>query len=217
MRTGSGKSTLLRLLAGELTPARGSVTGSVPEVQAVKTRAFKPAVAPVRKVHREIDMSAQGLKTGTVEPSDRTHVAGYRPDCQVLVAASDGLSNHLFDKKSPDASATETIGNDDRFDLAAGPAIKQASKADNPAVEIGHPGRHSFGHGEIVVEPAPGIVASDRRVFVNPSMMLGQFQPQHPAGGIVRRRVVADNNVGRGYRARQLAVLHGDRLPDLRC
>jgi hypothetical protein len=46
----------------------------------VETRAFNPAVMPVGKVHRQIDMSAQGLKTGVVEPSDRTYVAGYRPD-----------------------------------------------------------------------------------------------------------------------------------------
>lgn len=54
--------------------------GSVPEIQAVETRAFKPALMSVGKVHREIDMSTQGLKTGVVEPSDRTYVAGYRPD-----------------------------------------------------------------------------------------------------------------------------------------
>ena len=54
--------------------------GSVPEIQAVQTRAFKPAVMPAGKVHREIDMSAQGLKTGVVELPDRTYVAGYRPD-----------------------------------------------------------------------------------------------------------------------------------------
>jgi hypothetical protein len=73
------------------------VTGSVPEIQAGQTRAFKPAVLSVGKVHREIDMSAQGLKTGVVEPPDRTYVAGYRPDRQVLIAASDGRSNHPFD------------------------------------------------------------------------------------------------------------------------
>ena len=41
---------------------------------------FMPAVASVGKVHREIDMSAQGLETGVVEPPDRIYVAGYRPD-----------------------------------------------------------------------------------------------------------------------------------------
>jgi hypothetical protein len=46
----------------------------------VETRAFKPAVASGGKVHREIDMSTQGLKAGVVEPPDRTHVADYRPD-----------------------------------------------------------------------------------------------------------------------------------------
>jgi len=47
-------------------------------------------------------------------------------------------------------------------------------------------------------------------------MVLSQFHPQHPTGGIVSRRVVPDTNVGRGYRARRLAALHGDRLPVLR-
>ena len=46
----------------------------------MQTRAVKPAVVSIGKVHREIDMSAQGLKTGAVEPPDRTHVASYRPD-----------------------------------------------------------------------------------------------------------------------------------------
>ena len=95
-------------------------SGSVPEIQAVETLTFMPAVASVGKVHREIDMPAQGL----------------------------------------------------------------------------------------------GIAASDGRVFVEPSMVLGQFRPQHPASRIVTRRVVADNNAGRGCRARQFAVLHADRLPD---
>jgi hypothetical protein len=179
-------------------------------------RAVEPAVASAGQVHREIDMSAQGLKTGVVEPLDRTHVAGYRPDRQVLIAAGGGLSNYPFDQKSPDAPATETISDDDRFDLATGAALEQARKTDDPAIEIGHPRCHSFRYSEIAVERTPGIVASDRRVFVYPSMMLSQFRPQHPAGGIVIRRVVADTNAGRGYRARQLAALHGDRLPGLR-
>ena len=177
---------------------RSVAPGSVPEVQAVETRAFKPAMAPAGQVHREIDMSAQGLKAGVVEPPDRTHVAGYRPDRQVLMAASDGLSSYPFDKKPPDAPVTQTTSDDDRFDLAAGAAIEQARKTDNPAIEIGHPGRYPFWHGEIIVERTPGIVASDGRVFVYPPVMLSQFRPQHPAGGIVRRRVVADNNAGRG-------------------
>src|SRR5580704_2934244 len=160
-------------------------------------------------------MPAQGLETSVVEPPDRAHVPGYRPDRQVLVAAGGGLGNDPLDKKSPDAPAAEPVSDDDRFDLATGPAIKQARETDHPAVEIGHPRCHSFWSREIVVEHAPGIVASDRGVFVYPSMVLGQFRPQHPAGGIVSRRVVADTDVGRGYRARQLAVLHGDRLPDL--
>ena len=176
-------------------------------------RAVKPAVVRAGQVHPEIDMSAQGLETGVVEPSDRTYVAGYRPDRQVLIAASDGLSNYPFDKKSPNAPAAEPIGNDDRFDLATGASVKQAGKTDNPAIEVGHPRCHSFWYRQIVVEPAPGIVASDRRLFVYHSMMLGQFHPQRPAGGIVSRRVVADPDVGRGYRARHLAALHSDRLP----
>jgi hypothetical protein len=44
---------------------------------------------------------------------------------------------------------------------------QQARKTDNRTVEIGHPGRHSFWHSEIVVERPAGIVASDRRVFVS--------------------------------------------------
>ena len=110
----------------------------------METRAVKPAVVSVGKVHREIDTSAQGLETGIVESSDRIHVAGYRPDRQALIAAGDGLSNYPFDKKSPNPPATETISNDDRFDLATGAAIKQARKTDNPTIEIGHPRCHSF-------------------------------------------------------------------------
>jgi hypothetical protein len=165
----------------------------------VEALTFMPAVASVGKVHREIDVSAQGLKTGVIERSDRTHVAGYRPDRQVLMAASDGLSNYPLDKKSPNAPAAETISDDDGFDLSAGPAIKQPRKADNPAIEIGHPGRHSFGHGEIVIESDTGIVAPDGRVFVDPSMVLSQFHPQHAASRIVSRGVVTDNNAGCGY------------------
>jgi hypothetical protein len=134
-----------------------------------------PAVASVGKVHREIHMSAQGLETGGVKRSDRTHVADYRPDRQVLIAASGSLGHYPFNKKSPDAPAAETISNDDWFDLSAGPAIKQAGKTDDPAIEIGHPGRHSFWLGQVVVERAPGIVASGRRVFVDPPVMLGQL------------------------------------------
>ena len=82
------------------------------------------------------------------------------------MAASDGLSNDPFDKKPPNAPATETVSDDDRFDLATGAAIKQARKTDNPAIEIGHPRCHPFWYSEIVVERTPGIVASDRRVLV---------------------------------------------------
>ena len=59
--------------AGRASPDRQP--GSVPEIQAVDTCAFNPTVMPVGKVHRQIDMSAQVLKTGVVEPSDRTYVA----------------------------------------------------------------------------------------------------------------------------------------------
>jgi hypothetical protein len=101
------------------------VSGSVPEIQAVETRASKPAVESAGQVHREIDMSTQGLETSVIEPSDRTHVAGYRPDRQVLIAASDGLGYYSFYKKSPNSPATEAISDDDRFDLATGATIKQ--------------------------------------------------------------------------------------------
>ena len=110
----------------------------------MQTRSVEPEVVSAGQVHGEVDMSAQGLKTGVVEPADRPHVAGYRPDGQVLIAASAGLSNYPSDKKSPDAPVTETISDDDRFDLTTGAAIKQAGKTDNPAVEIGHPRCHSF-------------------------------------------------------------------------
>jgi hypothetical protein len=163
----------------------------------VETSTFEPKVVSVGKVHREIDMSTQCLEAGVVKSSDRTHVAGYRPNREILIAASDGLSDYPFDKNSSHASAAKTTGDDDRLDLAAGPAIKQAGKADNPTIEIGHPGRHSFWHSQIVVKGIPRIVASDRGVFVDPSMMLSQFHPQHPTGGIVSRRIVTDNDVGR--------------------
>ena len=82
------------------------------------------------------------------------------------MAASDGLSNDPFDKKPSNAPDTETISDNDWFDLTTGATIKQARKADNPAIEIGHPRRHPFWCSEIVVERTPRIVASDRRVLV---------------------------------------------------
>src|SRR5262249_48243129 len=127
----------------------------------------------------------QGLEASVVKPSDRTHVAGYRPDREILIAASDGLSNYPFHKNSSHAPATKTTSDDDRFDLADGPAIKQTRKADNPTIEIGHPGCDSFWHSQIFVERISGMVASDSGVFVDPSMMLSQFHPQHPTDGIV--------------------------------
>lgn len=139
-----------------------------------------------------------------------TASTGYGPDREVLVAAGGGLGDYPFDETPPNAPATEIIGDDDRLDLAAGPAIEQAGKTDNPAIEIGHPGCRSFWHSEIVVKPAPGIVALDRGVPVQPPVMLGQLRPQRPASGIVSRRVVADAK----RRTRQFTVLHGDRLPD---
>ena len=88
--------------------------GSVAEIQAVETRALKPAVVPAGQVHREVDMSAQGLKSGVVEPPDRAHVAGHRPDRQVPIAASDGLGNYPSDKKPPHAPAAKTLSDNDR-------------------------------------------------------------------------------------------------------
>lgn len=192
------------------------VPGSVPEVQAVETRPFKPSVVPVGQVHREVDMSAQYLKAGVVEPLDRAHVAGYRPDRQVLMAPGGSLRDYPLEEKPPDPPAAQTAGDHDRLDLATGPVVKQAREADNPAIKAGHPGRHPFRRCEIGVEGTPGIVASDGRVFVYPPVMLGQFRPQHPASAIVSRRVVADDKAGRGYLTCQLAVLHGDRVPVLR-
>ena len=181
----------------------------------METLAFKPAVMSVGKVHREINMSTQGLEAGVVEPSDRTHVAGHRPDRQILIAASDGLSDHPLDKKSANALAAETVGDHNRFDFAAGPLVQQTGQTDNPTIEISHPGRHSFSGCEIVVERSPRIVASNRGILIDPSMMLRQFDPQQPARRIVSRRVVTDNNVGCRYRASELAVLHDYRLPHL--
>ena len=67
----------------------------------METFAFMPGVASAAKVHREIDMSAQGLETGGVKRSDRTHVAGYRPDRQVLIAASGSLGHYPFMRAVP--------------------------------------------------------------------------------------------------------------------
>jgi hypothetical protein len=134
-------------------------------------------MASVGEVDREIDMPSEGLEAGVIEPADGTHVAGYGPDCDALIAASDGLGNDSFDKEPPNASAAETFGDDDGLDFAAGALIKQAGKTDNPTTELGHPGRHSFWRSEIVVERTRGIVASHRRLFVDPSMMLDQLHP----------------------------------------
>lgn len=76
-------------------------------------------------------MSAQGLEAGFVEPPDRTHVAGHRPDRQGLIAASGGLGNYPFEKKPPHSPAAKTLSDDDRFDLAAGTAVKQTRKTGN--------------------------------------------------------------------------------------
>lgn len=81
------------------------------------------------------------------------------------MAASGGLSDRPFDKKPSGAPATETFSDDDWFGLGARPAIKQPRKTDDPAIEVGHPGRHPAARSEIVVESAPGIVASGRRAF----------------------------------------------------
>jgi hypothetical protein len=69
-----------RVRCAEVRGADRQVWASVPEIQAVETRAFEPAVVSAGKIHREIDMPTQGLKTGVVEPSDCTHVARYGPD-----------------------------------------------------------------------------------------------------------------------------------------
>lgn len=178
--------------------------------------AVKPAVPPAGQVHRQVDMTAQGPEAGVVEMPDRTHVAGHGPDRQVLVAAGGGLGGCPLDEEPPDAPAAERAGDDDRLDLTAGPAVKQARETDHPATGLRHPGRHPLRQGEVAIEPAAGIIAPDGGVFVDPPVMLGQFRPQQTAGCVVSRRVAADRNAGHGRRARHLAVAHRDRLPDLR-
>jgi hypothetical protein len=165
----------------------------------METGPVEPAVTSLGKVHGEVDMSTQSLKTSVVEPPDGSHVASYRPDRQVLMAASDSFGNCPLDEKSPNASATEAISYDHWFDLSAGSPIEESRKPGNPTIEFGYPGRHSFSEREIIIKGTPGIAAADRRVLVYTSMMLSQLDPQHPRGRVVSRRVVTDDNAGLGW------------------
>jgi hypothetical protein len=104
----------------------------------VETPPFKPAMMSLGEVDRQVDMSTQRLKARLLEASDRTQVARHRPDRQVLIAASGGFCDYLFDEKSSNASAAESITYHDRFDLPPGPAVEKTRQADNPTMQICH-------------------------------------------------------------------------------
>jgi len=155
---------------------------SVLEVQPVKVRAVQPAVASLGQIHGEIHVSPQGPEAGIEETLDGIHVAGHWANSKVFIAPGNRLGHDPIDQPPSHPSATKPFGNDDGFNLSAGPVIEKARQTHDRSLGLSDPGGHSLGYRQVGVESRSRIVASDRTVLIDPPMLFSQFDPQRSAG-----------------------------------
>jgi len=138
-----------------------------------------------------LDVSPQGLEAGMVEASDGVHVAGDWANGKVFVASGNRLGNHLVNQLSTDPSATKALGDHDGLHLPVPPVIEKARQPHDPSFGLSDPGGDSLWRRQVGVESRSWVVASDRVVLIDPSMLFSQFDPQRPAGCVVARDVTA--------------------------
>ena len=158
---------------------------SVLEVQPVKVGAVQPLVPSLDQIHGEIHVSPQGPEAGIVQTLDGVHVAGHGADGKVFMASVNRLGHHLIYQLLSHPSASKRFGNDDGFNLPAGPVIEEARKTYDRSLGLSDPGGHSLGYVRWESNSNPGIVASDRMVLIDPSMVFSPFDPQRSAGCVV--------------------------------
>ena len=158
-------------------------------------------MSPWGQVHGEIDVPAQRLEPSGVEPADSSNVAGHRADGQVFVTTVESLLDNPADEPPPDAPIPGSLGHDDRLDFPARTSVEQTSQTDDPGVRLGHPGSDPLRHSEVTIESRSRVVAADRRVPVDTSVVLRQLCPQRPAGAVVAFGVVAHDDLRRSWRA----------------
>ena len=175
-------SVVVRCAAGRGSVFLADSISSVLELQSVEVRAVQPTMASFGQIHGEIHMSPEGAESSTVESPDGVYVAGHWANGKVFIASGDRRGHDAIDQQPPDPSATEPCGNDNGFNLPAGPAIEKASEPHDRSLGLGDPGSHSFGYCQVGVESCSRIVASNQTVLVDPTMLFSKFDPQHPAG-----------------------------------
>ena len=137
------------------------------------------------EVHGEIDTATEGAEPNVVEPSNRRHIAGDRPNGQIFKTSPDRFIDCPGQQGSANRLTTQPLGHDDGFDLAAGPVVEQAHHARHCFIDLGNPGADPFRCGQVVIESSSRIVPTNGRVFVQAPMVLRQLCPKVTASWIV--------------------------------
>ncbi len=107
-----------------------------------------------------------------MEPPYAGDVTRHGPNGQVLVTTGAGLLDGPVDEKAADALITGGLGYDDWLNLTICASVEQTSHADDFAAKVGYPQRCPLRHGQVVIESGSGVVAADRWVSVDPSVVL---------------------------------------------
>jgi hypothetical protein len=156
-------------------------------------------VASFGQIHGEVHMTTEGSESHMVKSPDGVYVTGHRADGQILVASGHGLGDDAIDQLRSDSAPSKRGGNHYGLDLPAGPPVEETSEANDGSLGLGDPASHSFRKGQVRVESRSRIVASDRTVLVDPTMMGGKFSPQLSAGRVVAGGVPAYQDVELGH------------------
>jgi hypothetical protein len=102
-------------------------------------------VASLDQIHSEIHVSPKGPEAGIVETLDSVRVAGYWANGKVFIASGNRLGHDPFDQPPSYPSASKRFGNDDGFNLPAGPMIEEARQTHDRSLRLSDPRDHTLG------------------------------------------------------------------------
>ena len=139
--------------------------------------------------------AAQDVEVERVEEPDRVRVPADRADAHLTHAPLARGCDHGLGQKPADSAPAPAVGDDDGLELGLVCVEHESGEADDVPVEIRDP--DPFGDGEVRVEPAAGLVASDRRVVVEVAMPRSELGPEAPTRLQIARRVGSDRRRGR--------------------
>jgi hypothetical protein len=170
-------------------------------------------MSPWGQIHRQVDVPAKSSEPSSMEPPYGGDVASNGADGQVFITTGERLLDDPADEPAADALIPNCLCYDDRLNFATRPSVEQTGQTYDPAMRFGHPGADPLRHGEVAIESSSRVVATDRGVPIDSSVVLRELRPQISTSTVVAIGVVANDEVRRVGRLRQLRNRHCPIVP----